>query len=112
MKTKSEKKVHRDSHLNKPKHESEHNHDHSYHLKRLNRVAGQISGLQKMLEENRYCMDILTQMRAAISALKSLETVILENHLHCCVEETFASKDKSKAKEKVEELIEFFKKES
>ena len=49
--------------------------DHSTDIKRLNRIVGQIEGIKKMIEDKRYCQDILTQTKAASSALKSLEGV-------------------------------------
>ncbi|TVQ76776.1 MAG: transcriptional regulator [Bradymonadales bacterium] len=60
-----------------PKHERE------FH--RLNRVIGQLGGVRRMIEEQRYCPDILTQMQAIQSALKALELSILERHLQHCV---------------------------
>jgi len=52
---------------------------------RLNRVAGQIGGIQRMVEEDRYCVDILNQISAVRSALDSLGIELLNNHLECCV---------------------------
>lgn len=54
---------------------------------RINRIIGQLGGIQKMLDENRYCGDILTQIAAAESALQSLGYIILEEHLETCVTE-------------------------
>ncbi len=62
--------------------------DHSGELKRLNRVAGQIEGVRAMIEEQRYCPEILTQLRAARAALRALETAILGTHLGACVTDT------------------------
>jgi DNA-binding FrmR family transcriptional regulator len=57
------------------------------HLKRLRRVEGQIRGLQRMVEEDKYCIDILTQVSAATKALQSFSLELLEEHLsHCVVE--------------------------
>jgi DNA-binding FrmR family transcriptional regulator len=53
--------------------------------KRVNRVAGQIGGIQKMVAEDRYCVDILNQISAVRSALDSLGIELLSNHLECCV---------------------------
>jgi DNA-binding FrmR family transcriptional regulator len=55
------------------------------HLKRLRRVEGQVRGIQRMVEENRYCIDILTQVAAATSALQSTALALLEEHLSHCV---------------------------
>jgi DNA-binding FrmR family transcriptional regulator len=57
------------------------------HLKRLRRVEGQVRGLQRMVEEDKYCIDILTQVSAATKALQSFSLELLEDHLaHCVVE--------------------------
>ena len=55
------------------------------HLKRLRRIEGQIRGLQRMVEEDQYCIDILTQVSAATKALQSFSLELLEEHLEHCV---------------------------
>lgn len=55
------------------------------HLKRLRRIEGQIRGLQRMVEEDKYCIDILTQISAATKALESVALNLLDEHLHHCV---------------------------
>lgn len=55
------------------------------HLKRLRRIEGQIRGLQRMIDEDQYCIDILTQVSAATSALKSFSLELLDEHLNHCV---------------------------
>lgn len=82
--------------------------DHTKNLPRLACVAGQIEGIKKMIQEGRYCTDILTQIRAVRSAMKAIETNILEKHLQSCVAESFRS-DTDKAK-KIEELKMLFTK--
>ena len=52
---------------------------------RINRLSGQLEGIKRMIEEDRYCPEILNQLRACINSLKSLEVVILNNHLQNCV---------------------------
>ncbi len=54
---------------------------------RLNRLAGQLKGIRRMVEEDRYCEDILIQLAAVDASVKSLSAVILKNHLHGCVVE-------------------------
>ncbi len=54
-------------------------------INRLNRIEGQIRGIKKMLEEEAYCIDVMTQVNAATAALNSLNKEILNKHLHCCV---------------------------
>ncbi|MGE9694983.1 MULTISPECIES: metal-sensitive transcriptional regulator [unclassified Streptomyces] len=61
-------------------------HDHKQeHLKRLRRIEGQIRGLQRMVEEDQYCIDILTQVSASTKALQSFALQLLEEHLRHCV---------------------------
>lgn len=59
--------------------------------KRLNRIEGQIRGIARMVEDNRYCVDILTQVAAVQSALDALARKLLEHHLHGCVSQAIAS---------------------
>ena len=82
--------------------------DHSDNLPRLNRISGQIEGIKKMIDDKRYCTDILMQLRAVRSALKSVESNILQKHLHLCVAQSFNS-DSEKDK-KIEELKMLFDK--
>ena len=59
--------------------------------KRLNRIEGQIRGIARMIEDDRYCVDVLTQVAAAQSALDALARKLLEHHLHGCVTHAIAS---------------------
>ena len=54
-------------------------------IKRLNRIEGQVKGIQKMVDEERYCIDILTQISAIRSAINKVGSIILENHIMGCV---------------------------
>jgi DNA-binding FrmR family transcriptional regulator len=72
------------------------------HLKRLRRVEGQVRGLQRMVEEDKYCIDILTQVSAATKALQSFSLELLEEHLAHCVVDA-ARKGGPEAQEKVRE---------
>ena len=72
------------------------------HLKRLRRVEGQVRGLQRMVEEDKYCIDILTQVSAATKALQSFSLELLEDHLAHCVVEA-AQRGGPEAAEKVRE---------
>jgi len=74
----------------------------------VNRIGGQVSGIGKMIEEVRYCPDILNQIRAARSALKTLESRILRTHLHSCVRESFQSGNESDQQKKIEEIVDLF----
>ena len=60
-------------------------HDKDEHLKRLRRIEGQIRGLQRMVEDDKYCIDILTQVSAATRALQSFSLGLLDEHLAGCV---------------------------
>lgn len=70
-------------------------------LKRLNRVEGQIRGIKSMVEEERYCVDILTQVSAAQAALNGFAKVLLANHIKTCVVDDIEA---GKAEEAIEEL--------
>ncbi len=72
---------------------------------RLNRIEGQIRGVQRMVEEDRYCMDILAQTRSVVAALRAVEDRIMENHLHTCVVDAIRTEDTSAQKEKVDEVM-------
>jgi DNA-binding FrmR family transcriptional regulator len=83
-----------------------HNHpDHSVHLKRLNRVKGQIEGIEKMILDQRYCPDIITQLKAASAALKAIEAEVFKTHLKGCVKSAFAGNDAFKSEERIQEII-------
>lgn len=84
--------------------------DNSKELPRLKKIAGQVNGIQKMIEEQRYCVDILQQLNAVKSALNSVQAEILETHLNSCVRETLSLKDESDIEEKINELKDIFKK--
>ena len=74
--------------------------------KRLNRITGQINGINKMISENRYCNDILIQLAAAEKALREVGYIILQDHLHTCVSDDIKNGDYSS----LDEAIETFKK--
>jgi DNA-binding FrmR family transcriptional regulator len=78
--------------------------------RRLRRIEGQVRGLQKMIEEGRYCVDILTQVDAVTAALARVQDQVLEAHLNHCVAEALESEDRGARKEKVEEVVALLKK--
>lgn len=82
---------------------------HSRDIPRVNRIAGQLSGVKKMIEEERYCPEILTQLRAIRAAVKGLEASILERHLNHCLASGLKSGDEEGIKKQVEELKDLFK---
>jgi DNA-binding FrmR family transcriptional regulator len=79
---------------------------------RLRRVEGQVRGLQKMVEDERYCPEILEQMSAVHASLRSIERVLLRGHLEKCATEALRSGEQKKAQRTYEELTELFYKHS
>ena len=76
--------------------------------RRLARIEGQVRGLTQMIEQDRYCLDVVAQVRAARAALGQVEKVILADHLGSCVEQAIASGDPDAQRKKVAELIDVF----
>jgi DNA-binding FrmR family transcriptional regulator len=74
--------------------------------KRLNRIEGQVRGLAKMVDEDRYCIDIVTQISAVRSALRRVEEEILRDHVAHCVERAINSGNKADQRRKIAELME------
>lgn len=83
-------------------------HDRAPIVKRLNRIAGQVSGVARMLEEDRYCIDVLTQIRAVKAALARVEDAVLEDHAATCVAEAMKSGSAAEKQKKFEELVRLF----
>ena len=83
---------------------------HEKELVRLRRIEGQIRGIQKMIEEKRYCVDILTQLTSIVGAIKSVEENILERHLKGCVHQSFTKGSKDDKARKVDEVVDVLKK--
>ncbi|MBC7754786.1 MAG: metal-sensitive transcriptional regulator [Moraxellaceae bacterium] len=84
-------------------------HDHSAEIKRINRIKGQIEGMERMIVQKRYCPEIVIQIKAIRSALKSLEANIIENHMLHCVKDAIKSKDAAVVQQKLDEIISLFK---
>ena len=74
-------------------------------VRRLHRIEGQVRGIERMLEEDRYCIDILTQISAVSTALDSLALKILDDHVEHCVAGALESGDEEAAREKSRELL-------
>ncbi len=72
---------------------------------RLARIEGQVRGVARMIENERYCIDVIRQIQAVKSALTGLEGFILSDHLNSCVETALKSDDLEQRREKVEELV-------
>ena len=79
-------------------------------VKRLHRVEGQVRGIARMIEEDRYCIDILQQMQAVKSAFSRVEDEILKDHAATCVESAIASGDESEQRRKFTELVDLYAK--
>ena len=77
---------------------------HKSQINRLKRIEGQIRGVTHMIEENRYCMDIVTQIKAVKSALLSVENKIIKDHINHCVHQADRSKNGKEAAVKLREL--------
>jgi CsoR family transcriptional regulator, copper-sensing transcriptional repressor len=75
-------------------------------VKRLHRIEGQVRGIERMLEEDRYCIDVLTQISAVTTALESVAFRILDDHVNHCVAGALASGDPEEAEAKSRELLE------
>jgi DNA-binding FrmR family transcriptional regulator len=75
-------------------------------LKRLNRIEGQVRGLGRMVEGDRYCIDIVTQISAVRAALRRVEEEVLRDHVAHCVEHAIKSGDRADQRKKIAELME------
>ena len=74
-------------------------------IRRLHRIEGQVRGIERMVDDERYCIDVLTQIAAVKTALESLAFTILDDHVNHCVAGAIASGDESAAAEKSRELL-------
>ena len=74
--------------------------------KRLSRIEGQVRGVAAMIEDERYCIDVLTQLRAVKAALARVETLMLQDHLNHCIEHAIVSGNAGEQRKKAAELIE------
>lgn len=90
------------------RHQSHRHPDRSEIVKRLNRIAGQVGGVARMLDEGRYCIDVLTQMQAIKSALSRAEDMLLADHTAHCVAEAIKSGTAAEQRKKIDELVELF----
>jgi DNA-binding FrmR family transcriptional regulator len=80
--------------------------DHTAELRRLKRIEGQIAGIARMVEDGRYCMDILTQLRAARAALGKVEEQVLRAHAEHCITHAVNSGSEREAQKKLDEVFE------
>ncbi|MBI5143980.1 MAG: metal-sensitive transcriptional regulator [Candidatus Omnitrophica bacterium] len=79
--------------------------NHSGNLGYLKKIEGQIRGVQKMIEENRYCIDILTQLHSIVGAILSVEDKILKKHLEHCVVSALKARSRKDVETKIEEIV-------
>jgi DNA-binding FrmR family transcriptional regulator len=88
---------------------NEHKTTHEHELVRLRRIEGQIKGVQRMIEQRRYCVDILIQLNSIVGAIKSIEENILDRHLKGCVHQSFTKGSKEDKTRKIEEVVDVLK---
>ena len=74
-------------------------------LNRLSRIEGQVRGIARMVEDDRYCIDVLTQLQAARAALARVESELLRTHLDHCVRNALTSRNPDEARSKADEII-------
>ena len=85
---------------------TQHGYDKAALVKRLHRIEGQVRGIERMVEDDRYCIDVLTQISAVTTALESVAFRILDDHVNHCVSGALASGDADEASAKSKELLE------
>lgn len=78
---------------------------HSENTARLSRIEGQVKGVKRMIDDGEYCIDIITQIQAARSALQSVSKIILEKHLKHCVASAIRAHDEESIDQKLEEIM-------
>lgn len=81
---------------------------HEKELTRLKKIAGQVGGIEKMIVDERYCIDILQQLSAVKAAVTALQANILETHIASCVKDVFQFGEQKEVDEKIEELKKVF----
>ena len=83
-------------------------HDHSESIKRLKTIEGHIRGIQKMLENDQYCIDVIHQIQAVQSALNKVSTLILDGHLNTCLTSADQGEDPEERKRVLDEITDIF----
>ena len=87
-----------------------HNPCHKNEIGRINRAIGQLEGIKKMINDGRYCVEILQQIRAVESAIKSIEANVFTTHIESCIKNAMLAKDEDEINTKLDELKRIFKK--
>jgi len=77
-------------------------------LNRISYIKGHLDGVKRMIKDDKYCIDIILQNEAIIAAIKKLNQIILENHLHTCVTKAIKEKSERERKKKIKELLKIF----
>jgi DNA-binding FrmR family transcriptional regulator len=83
---------------------------HSEEIVPLKKIEGQVRGIQKMIDDKRYCIDILTQLSSVVGAIRRVEENILNRHLRGCVRESFSKGNKEDRSQKIDEVIQVLQK--
>lgn len=78
---------------------------HNEQLVSLNKIEGQVRGIRRMIEEKKYCVDIITQISSVVGALRSVENQVFKKHIEGCVVNALKGKSESEKKEKISEVI-------
>ena len=78
---------------------------HKEQLDALRRIEGQVKGIQRMIEEEKYCIDIIVQLHAAVNALYRVSEKVFAKHLTGCVQDAFNKRDKAEKQKKIREII-------
>ena len=81
------------------------NPSHKEHIPKLNRIDGQLQAVKRMIGEERYCVDILTQLKAIRGALMRVQKEVLRTHLQMCVQSAIVEKDRSETEKKIKEVL-------
>lgn len=84
---------------------AEHGTTHTSQMTRLNRIEGQVRGIKKMVDEKRYCVDILIQLRSVIGALQKVQENIFQHHIESCVHDSLHGDNKTDKEAKIEEIL-------
>lgn len=92
-----------------PQKKSSHHADHKGEVGRLRKIAGQISGIERMIEEGRYCPEIVQQIKAAQSALRAVECAIIRGHMTFCINRSAKEDSSTEFSRKLNELMELIK---
>ena len=82
---------------------------HKANIDALKRIEGQVRGIQKMIEEKRYCVDILTQLSAVSSAVHRVRDQVLSRHLNSCVKKAFLGNSQTEKESKIDEVLDLLK---